>query len=51
MNQVHMPLIRQAAPLQQIGARMRHEVCGGRPKVIELFTAVAGRTRRIRLMG
>jgi hypothetical protein len=45
-NQVHMPSVWQDAMLQQIVERMHHEGCGGRPKLVELVTNVAGGRRR-----
>ena len=53
-NQVHMPAIWKDARLSEIVLRLIHEGCGGRPKVVELVTNVAGGsqpTRRIRLLG
>ena len=51
---VHMAAIWQGAPVAEVIARMHHEDCGGRPKLVELVTDVAGGsqpTRQIRLLG
>ena len=52
VNQVHMPAIWEDVTLEKIVARLHHEGCGGRAKVVELATHVAGvsqPTCRIRL--
>jgi hypothetical protein len=45
-NQVHMPAIWHDATVAEVIARMHHEGCGGRPKVVELVTSVAGAVSR-----
>src|SRR5215813_6382787 len=42
LNQVHMRAIWRDATICCTVARMHHEGCGGRPKVVELVTDVAG---------
>jgi len=55
IHQVHMPPIWQDVTLERIVQRLSHDGCGGRAKVVELITAVAGSSqivpRRIRLLG
>lgn len=40
LAQVHMPAIWQDAAVREIVLRLLHEGCGGRPKMVELVTAV-----------
>jgi hypothetical protein len=44
-NEVHLPYWHDAT-LRDIIARMRHDGCGGRPKLVELVTGIEGASSR-----
>jgi hypothetical protein len=46
-NEVHLPRLHDAT-LREIVARMHHEECGGRPKLVELITGIAATSASVR---
>ncbi len=46
LSETHTP--QRAMPIRDILDRMRHDGCGGRPKLAELIIAIPGASRPVR---